>query len=467
MGPVMEMTMRGLLVDQYRRKQVLSEFKSKYYQVEKQLDRILKEGMDVDAINYKSNAQLINLFYKVMGIPPVKKRNNEGLYVPTVNREALEKIALYFMGEPIAARIMLLRDYQKKIEFLMNEIDPDGYMRTNFNIAGTNTGRLSSSLSDFGTGGNLQNVDRDLRSVFITPRGRKFANLDLEQSDSRNVGAICWEAFVHARGEKYAGSYLDACESGDLHTQVARMVWPGLAWGDDPSKWKAIADDKLQPFYRTFTRRDICKRLGHGTNFLGQPPHMAAILRIVVSVVEEFQQLYFAGFPVLTDWHAYIRNELRESNTLTTLWGRRRQFHGRPEDAKVIREATAYAPQSMTAENINKGLVNIFNNRMPKGWENAVWIHLQVHDSLLISYPEEMEDEVVPWALEQIRCKLVLAKGREFVVPTEAKVGWNWGDMIVDDKTGKIENPNGLIKYKGHDKRTREDDVRLDLRKLL
>jgi hypothetical protein len=121
----------------------------------------------------------------------------------------------------------LFRDLGKSIGFLETAIDPDGRIRSDLKIAGTVTGRFASSITDFGTGTNLQNVTESLRSVFVADPGYKFANLDLEQGDSRNVGAICWNLFCDNPDwdERTAGAYLDACESGDLHTTVAKMAY--------------------------------------------------------------------------------------------------------------------------------------------------------------------------------------------------------------------------------------------------
>jgi hypothetical protein len=58
---------------------------------------------------------------------------------------------------------------------------------------------------------------------------------------------------------------------------------------------------------------------------------------------------------------------------------------------------------------------------------------------------------------------LELTYGRRFVVPTEAKVGWNWGDENLDPKKGLL-NPDGLVKYKGHDTRRRMEAPRLRFR---
>src|SRR5204863_8193698 len=94
------------------------------------------------------------------------------------------------LAEPIIKHVFALRDLGKKVSFLQTAVDPDGRLRTSFNIAGTTTGRLASSYSDFGTGTNLQNVETLLRSVFVADPGMKFCNIDLEQADSRGGCAI-------------------------------------------------------------------------------------------------------------------------------------------------------------------------------------------------------------------------------------------------------------------------------------
>src|SRR6516162_7019940 len=146
-----------------------------------------------------------------------------------------------------------MRDIAKKVSVLRTDIDPDGRMRTSYNIAGTSTGRFSSSLSDFGTGTNLQNIENRLRSVFVADQGMKFAYIDLEQAESRLVGAIEWNLFKD-------GVYLEACESGDLHTSVCRLAWGDvLPWTGDLETDKGLAK---KPFYRQHSFRHMAKVLG-------------------------------------------------------------------------------------------------------------------------------------------------------------------------------------------------------------
>lgn len=445
-APILEMGMRGVRVNKPRRLRVMVKFERHIHRLEAQLDDIVRNGIGAGDLNWRSPTQLGILLYDVMGLPEQKKRNTAGKMARTTDREALEKLGNYFIAEPVINHLLALRDLGKAVSFLETGIDNDGRIRTSFNIAGTNTGRLSSASGDYGTGTNLQNVARDLRSVFCADPGMKFANLDLEQADSRNLGALCWDNFVQELGERTAGAYLDACEGGDLHTAVCKMCNPHFQWGTQPDR--AIADTV---FYRDKTYRDGAKVLGHGSNYLGTPPTMASHTKFPLNLVRQFQKDYFGAFPVIPKYHDYVRYQLKHFASLTTLFGRRRFFYGRADDAATIREAVAYSPQSMTAEEINIGILNLWRS-------NRVQLLVQVHDSILFQYPEELENEIIPWALDALKAPLRLARGREFVVPTEAKVGWNWGDLGPD-------NPDGLIKWKGGDTRVRQEtEMRLSIR---
>lgn len=443
-GPILEMSMRGIRVDQARRAAVLIEKQNEHERIAHNLTRLLREGMDL-TLNYRSVADLKYLFYTVLGLKPIKKRNAQGMMVPTVNRDALERLQIHYYAGPICRHLLALRDLDKKISFLKTGIDSDGRMRATFNIAGTNTGRLSSSMSEFGTGTNLQNVDRSLRSIFIPDPGMKFVNVDLEQGDSRNMGAMMWDIFHDTHGPAFAGSYLDACESADLHTTVCRMTWKNLEWSNplDQNHDRQVAE---QLFYRKDSYRQVAKKLGHGTNYGGQPPTMAMHTKMPVKIIGAFQSSYFSSFPVIPAYHEWVRVQLKEYSCLRTLHNRRRYFFGRSTDPKTINEAIAYPSQSMTADAVNKAMLQIWRSERI----NSIQLLCQVHDSLLFQVPYELCDELVPYILEKTKVYLNLKGGREFFVPNEAKVGWNWGDW---DKREPEANPNGLKVWKGGDDR--------------
>lgn len=442
-APVMEMSMRGLRVDETSRQLALRDFKVLQASLMEKWD-MLCEGVFGFKINHNSPPQLQHLFYKALGNKVVRKRNARGQMTPTVNRDALEKFRASFYSQIFANFVLALRDVGKKITFLSTAIDDDGRLRCSFNIAGTNTGRLASSMSDFGTGTNLQNVDTKLRFPFVADPKKILVNVDLEQADARNVGAIMHEVFHDELGYAEAGKYLDACESGDLHTQVCKMAWRSLPWHDDVKLNRPIAD---QIFYRDMSYRDMAKRLGHGTNFLGKPHTMAMHTKTERSVIENFQTRYFEAFPSIPMWHDWTLEQISTLGYLTTLYGRRRYFFGRAKDPATHREAIAYSPQSMTAWQIDYGYLQLWKH-MPEAE-----LLVQVHDSIQFQVELRNLDRLMPKAMKLLECPLELSNGREFIVPLEAKVGWNWGDVAYGKNKQPIDNLKGLQVWKGSEQR--------------
>jgi DNA polymerase I-like protein with 3'-5' exonuclease and polymerase domains len=161
-----------------------------YLRLVRTLNEFLEKDFGIEIFNWRSPIQLKEFFYGALGLAPIRYQGKV-----TVNRDALEKLQSHFHAQPIINHILALRDIAKKIGVLRSEIDPDGRIRTSYNIAGTTTGRFSSSFTDFGTGTNLQNIEKRLREIFVADEGMKFAQLDAEQGESRCVGAIEWNEF--------------------------------------------------------------------------------------------------------------------------------------------------------------------------------------------------------------------------------------------------------------------------------
>ena len=78
---------------------------------------------------------------------------------------------------------------------------------------------------------------------------------------------------------------------------------------------------------------------------------------------------------------------------------------------------------------------------------------MQIHDAILIQYPEDREDDILPCALGQIRQRLELEGDRDFIIPYGVATGWNWGKYDAE------KNPDGLRSYISGDKRKRAKKV--------
>lgn len=424
-GPILEMMLRGFLVDKTERAQALHKLKARIENLQAILNKFAFAVWG-KPLNPRSTQQLQAFFYKTMKIPEIWV-SFKGERRLSMNREVLEKLDLHLYARPIVATILAIRGIAKQIEVLETEVSPDGRMRTSYNIGGTETGRLSSSASADGTGSNLQNIEAALRRMFVADPEMALVVIDLEQAESREVGWLCGTLFGDWR-------YLDACEGGDLHTTTCQLIWPNLPWTEDARANRAIAEG---PFYRHYSLRDMSKRGGHGSNYYGKPYTMARHLKVPASLMEEFQARYFAAFPSIPSWHRWVAQQLQTTSTLTTPWGRERQFFGRSHDDSTLREAIAFSPQSATADRTNFGLLRI--------WQSLRDAQLlaQTHDSVTFQCPVALIDTIVPQALSLMEIPIhSAAAGRTMIVPGEAKVGYNWA--YFNEKT----NPNGLKKWK-------------------
>lgn len=451
-APFLEMSLRGILIDQAALRTTQDSLQKTLDEVKERFSYLTREIFG-HAINANSHTQVKWLFYDYLGINPIKKRNSKGVYAPSADEDALNRLMFNFWAEPFARYILVIRELSKKLSFLRTGLSEEGRFRTALNIAGTNTGRSSSASSAFGDGSNLQNIDTTLRYPFIADQGMLLVNVDLEQADARNVGATIYDMAIDSDEllpdgravRDLAGQYLDACESGDTHSKVANMSWPELMWPEDFKEWKDFCDSL--EVYPGVSYRQASKKLGHATNYLGKPRSISERTHIPLSVVESFQPRYFKGFPLIPWWQQKTIEEIKRTGTLVTLYGRRRHFYGRADDSETHRAAIAYRPQSMTGEQIDRGLTQLW-----RGMPEAELL-IQVHDSILFQVPYDRHEELVPRALELLRFPITLKNGRHFEVPLEAKVGYNWGNRIEDKKTGKVENEWGLAKWKGKETR--------------
>ena len=449
-GPALDMMLRGFKIDQYQRRVAISALQQRKAKCEVVLDRLAKVVWG-KGLNPGSPLQMKNFFYHAPdGLRlPEQFKIEKGQRKVSTNRECLEKLQAYFYAVPIINAVLAIRDATKKLGVLTTEVDRDGRLRTSYNVAGTETGRWSSSGNAFGGGTNLQNITPELRRMFVSDKGKKLCYLDLEQAESFVVGLLMWMV----TGDS---SYLDACESGDLHTGTCKLVWPTLAWTGDKSADKKIAE---QIFYRGYSYRDMAKRGGHGTNYYGTPPTMARHLKVERQLMEDFQGRYFGAYPGLggpagygpkrLTWHKWTAQQLSFHQVLTTPLGRRRHFFGRPNDDATLREAIAYVPQSVVGDLLNYILWKFYNWR-------EVELLAQIHDAIIFQYPEDQDQAILSKALPLARIPLTMesivepGKFRTITIPSECKIGWNWADETIKTSLGKkIKNPDGLIKWTG------------------
>lgn len=184
-------------------------------------------------------------------------------------------------------------------EGLAQQINPyTGRVHTSFNLAGTATGRLSSSDP------NLQNIPvrtaegKLIREAFIAAPGHKLISADYSQIELRVLAHICRD-----------NALLRAFHEGrDIHAAAAAEVW-NLPIDQVPA-------DK---------RRDA-KAVNFGIVYGSMAFGLAMNLGIPVVQAEALIERYFQRFPGIRDYMDYVTRKARELGYVRTLEGRRVWF---------------------------------------------------------------------------------------------------------------------------------------------
>jgi hypothetical protein len=421
-------------------------------------------------LNAASSKQVLAFFNIALGLPvmyEIRKTAHGHERTPSANDKALlswsklllrgpgihprdRSVPAVRLAAPFVSLILTIRDADKMLGVLRSPLDPDGRMRCSYNVAGTETGRWSSSKNVYGRGTNLQNITASMRRMFCADDGYRMISTDLEQAESRVVAGLIWAA----TGDD---TYWRACESSDLHTQVVMMAYPELAWTSDPQSNRAIADQPC-PDIPTYTYRDLAKRLGHGTNYWGSAFGIAQQVGVPVRIVEGFQRRYFSAFPGLTLWHNSIRDTLRATQYLITPLSRPRYFFSRPWEDSTLREAIAFVPQSTVADLLNRVMRATYLSSLTQPPAERIQLLLQNHDAFVCQAPLSRP---LPSVIDHLNSHFLATDipftragvTRTMNIPGEFVTGFNWAYKAGD-------NPDGLTKWKGSDTRHRTEAAR-------
>ena len=426
-------------------------------------------------LNSNSPTQVLAFFNIALGFPveyEIRKTPQGSIRTPSANDKVLRKWAKrrtkgpgidprnrdvppVNLAAPFVSLILTLRDCDKMLAVLRTPLERDGRMRCSYNVVGTKWGRWSSSKNQFGRGSNLQNITPTMRRMFCSDDGWRMVSPDLEQAESRAVAGKVWEV----TGDR---TYLDACLSADLHTQVCKMAWPEREWTNDPTLDRRLAEE-VYPNLGGLTYRDLSKRIGHGSNYWGSAFGISAAVGIPTYVVEEFQVRYFNAFKSIREWHRWVREQLMAFRYLDTPLGRRNHFLDRPTDDATVREAIAFVPQSTVAELLNLILYRVWERSiLPPSNPRylPIQVLLQNHDAFVFQTPETSD---LPSTINEVnsefqRAVVPFERGEETLplsIPGEFLVGWNWAKTDPECRDFKDGNPDGLTKWRGSDLRTR------------
>jgi DNA polymerase I-like protein with 3'-5' exonuclease and polymerase domains len=390
--PVLQAMIRGVRVDTRRRSAFALELSAEIAKREQWFIDVLGHPL-----NPRSPLQMKRLFYEDLHQKEIFNRKSGTV---TLDDEALEKIG---------AREPLLRPLVRAIAehrslgvflstFVQARLDSDGRLRCSFNIAGTETFRLSSSKNAFGSGLNLQNIPKggsvdeedlqalrlpNVRKLFIPDAGATFFDCDLDRAD---LQVVVWEAD---------------------DTELRQMLLEGVNIHTENAKLLGVP-------------RPIAKAWVHATDYGAGPRTMAALTGLSIHRCEQLRTRWFSAHPGIAEWHRRVEATLRAKRYAENAYGYRRYYFDRIEG--LLPEALAWIPQSTVALYINKIWLKLYKE-VPD-----VQVLLQVHDSLAGQFPTHLAD----WCVGRIRDvarSIVVPYDTPLVIPLGIKTSVaSWGD---------------------------------------
>jgi DNA polymerase I-like protein with 3'-5' exonuclease and polymerase domains len=421
---ICDMMQQGWKIDVAEKDRVLAEYKRQYRRLELYFN-VYARRVWGKPLNHRSPKQLQEFFFDALMIP-VKFATKKGEMRVSTDRNTLEGIARdYIRGALFANFIMRMRDLEKMIQTLSSGLR-DGRWLFNFNAAGTDTFRWSSSAHPLGYGGNIQNIKDRVRRMFVADEGWTILNFDQQGAEARYVAYKCGDE-----------AYINAVETGDVHTIVAAMCF-----GFEPKR--DLAERK---YYRDWSYRDISKRATHGTSYGGTARTIARVTKLEEQIIEAFQAKLRLNFPGIFEWQRWVAYQIQTKARMTTALGDTRHFFGRTREDTTIRAAIAFEPQSVVGRHTANGLARVRDLQHPD-----IRCLSNGHDAAIFLARGDIFGEIIPLIRKTLTVPIVVpdihGKERELIIPWDCAYGQNWGKQLKDKATGAIINPDGLKEYK-------------------
>jgi DNA polymerase I len=330
-------------------------------------------GMVGERFNINSPKQLGDVLFVKLQLPALKRTGKNR--TASTAQEVLEELALLHEAP---REILEWRGLQKLkgtyVDALPQLIHPKtGRVHTTFSQATAATGRLSSSDP------NLQNVPirtevgREIRRAFIAAPGHLLISADYSQIELR--------VLAHLSEDE---SLMEAFRRDeDIHDRTALKVF-----GTD----SGLSKHEL---------RRRAKIINYALLYGKTAFTLAKDIGVSQEAAQEFIDAYFSGFPGVRIYLDSVLAKARETNTVTTMFGRRRLVpdinNRNPQVRWAAERITANMPIQGSAADILKvaminlhGALGIVDDHSTSGARMI----LTVHDELLFEVKKEAADEV-------------------------------------------------------------------------
>ena len=390
-----EMEQNGIKVDRDTLSRMSNSFAQKMAGLEDEIFKAAGRNFNVG-----SPKQLGEILFDEMEIPGGKK-GKTGAYA--TGADVLEDLIVE--GYDFPSKVLDWRQLSKLkstyTDALQDHINVDtGRVHTSYSMAGTSTGRLSS------TDPNLQNIPirtedgRRIREAFICDEGSVLLSLDYSQIELRILAQI---ADIDSLKEAFY-------QGQDIHALTASQMFD-------------VPLDKMDPMIRR-----QAKAINFGIIYGISGYGLARNLRIPRKEAQAFIEKYFERFPGIKDYMESTVSFAKENGYVQTLFGRRihtPEINTRGPQAGFSKRAAINAPiQGTAADIIRRAMIKM--PRMIK--QLPAKMLLQVHDELLFEVRKDAVDETISIVKDVMETASLPALEMSIPLTVDAGQGCNWAE---------------------------------------
>lgn len=287
----------------------------------------------------------------------------------------------------------------------------------------------------------MESKKTPLRSFIAAPKGKVLVMCDLSQAET-------WVVAYLAKEETMKWALMNS----DIHYETAAAIFdkplPDIVDNLDQifsTGQSYQKENRIKQFTNIISKdeRYTGKRVNHASSYRMSPNRFTQVFNaeaeipITLAQAKRFNERWHEKYSGIRLWWNELERELRSNNrTIKTPYGRGRTFYG-PWGDELLKEGTAYIPQSTVGDhfngyvqyngaNIKGGLIRIKEELIDKYDDNK--LINQSHDSFMAEIPTSIVSEFMESAITYLSRPIII-NGEECNIPVDGEVGERWGEM--------------------------------------
>jgi DNA polymerase-1 len=389
---------RGISIDRPTLARLSGEFATESARLEEEAQKLADQPF-----NLGSPKQIGDVLFGSMGLPGGSKTKT-GAW--STSAQVLEELAE--QGHKLPQTILDWRQVSKLrstyTDALPNHVDPNTQrVHTEYALAATTTGRLSSSEP------NLQNIPirteagRKIRKAFVAKPGHKLVSADYSQIELRLLAEV---ANVPALRQAFR-------DGTDIHAMTASEMF-GVPVKDMPGEVRRRA-------------KAINFGIIYGISAFG----LANQLGIAREEAGAYIRKYFERFPGIRDYMDATRDFCREHGFVETLFGRKCHY---PDIKAANPSLRAFNERAAINARLQGSAADIIRRAMTR-MEDALreaglsaQMLLQVHDELVFEVPDAEVAATLPVVKRVMEDAPMPAVQLHVPLSVDARAAGNWDE---------------------------------------